>query len=1089
MRPADPRLRPLLAPARRPLTVVVAGGVAGSALVLAQAWCVAGLVVALVGHRPVTGWAGAVALVYAARALVGGVVEVAAARAAGRVGTALRARLLTVLLDRPGGRAGERAALLTRGVTAAEPYLTRYVPALVLAAVLPPLTLVAIATQDWPSALVVGLTLPLVPVFGALVGLATRDRAERQWRVLASLSGHFLDVVRGLPTLVAFRRAEAQVGTIRAVTERYRRASLSTLRLAFASSAVLELVATLSVATVAVTVGTRLAAGHLDLRTALVVLLLAPEAYWPLRRVGQEFHAAAEGVATFEEALAVLAEDGAAAEAGVAAGGELSVHRATVRFPGRSAPALHDVSVAVPPRGVTAVVGPSGAGKSTLLSVLAGLREPDEGTVRPAAAAERRRLVALLPQRPVFVAGSVADNLRLAAPDATDDELWAVLRRVALEERVRELAGGLDTSLAEDGASLSAGERARLALARVVLSDRPWVLLDEPTAHLDPLTEHVIADTLLELARDRAVVVVAHRPALVELADRVVHLEAAPAVEGAPAAALGSTPADAVPADAPRPGVVRRGALAWSALLGGLASVSGVALTATSGWLIVQASTHPPVLTLMVAIVGVRTFGLARPLLRYAERLVSHDAALALLAERRSAVYAALVPLVPGRLGSRRGEVLASVVDDVDSLLDRELRSRLPLRGLAVVALAATALAGWLAPAAALLLAGVWLVAGAAFGLARGAGLVAERAAVELRGRLSGEVVDALQTRDELAMWQAAAPAVRRVTATSDALAAASVRAARVVALARGLALVACGAVVAVAGSVAPEHLSAPLVAMLVLLPVALGEVVPPLADAGLASARAAAASARLTRLLGRTPAVAEPARPERGPDASDLVLDRVGAGWGDQPVLRDVSLAVPAGSKVALVGPSGCGKSTLAALLVRFLDPRTGHVTLGGTRLTDLRLDDVRRRVGLVDDDPHVFATTVAANLRLARPDATDADLVVAVRRAGLSEWLSGLDDGLDTRLGEGGSAVSGGERARLGLARCLLADQPVVVLDEPTAHLDHATAERIAREVLGGTVDRTVVWISHEPVDEHLVDHVLALDTPPMTPARNAT
>ena len=191
--------------------------------------------------------------------------------------------------------------LLTRGVAAAEPYLTRYLPAFVLAGVLPLLTVIAMATQDVMSAVIVLATLPLIPVFGALVGLATRDRAETQWREMASLSGHFVDVMKGLPTLVAFRRARAQTGRIREVTERYRTATMATLKLAFASSAILELVATLSVALVAVTVGVRLAAGHLDLRTALVVLLLAPEAYWPLRRVGAEFHAAAEGVATFEK--------------------------------------------------------------------------------------------------------------------------------------------------------------------------------------------------------------------------------------------------------------------------------------------------------------------------------------------------------------------------------------------------------------------------------------------------------------------------------------------------------------------------------------------------------------------------------------------------------------------------------------------------------------------------------------------------------------------------------------------------------------------------------------------------------------------
>ncbi len=490
MRPTDPRLVRRLRPATRPLVVLVSAGFVGSLLLIAQAWLVTGLVVAVVHGGAVRPWAVAVVGLFVARAVAGLISDVAAARAAGEVGTAVRRDLMRAVLSPGGDRAeptGETAVLVTRGVTAAEPYLTRYVPALILAAVLPPLTVIAMATQDVLSAVIVLATLPLVPVFGVLVGLATRDRAERQWRTMASLSGHFLDVVRGLPTLVTFRRAEAQTGRIRAITDRYRRASLATLRIAFASSAVLELVATLSVALVAVTVGVRLASGHLDLHTALVVLLLAPEAYWPLRRVGAEFHAAAEGVATFERVDAALAgQHEAPSFAGGA--GDLTVDRVTVCYPGRGLPALDSVSLVIPATGITAVTGPSGCGKSTLLSVLSGLRSPDDGHVlvggRPVGGAAWRSQVALLPQRPVFVTGTIGDNVRLAAPHADDASVWRVLRRVALEERVRSLPQGLDSPLGEDGTTLSAGERARLALARIVISDRPWVLLDEPTAHL-----------------------------------------------------------------------------------------------------------------------------------------------------------------------------------------------------------------------------------------------------------------------------------------------------------------------------------------------------------------------------------------------------------------------------------------------------------------------------------------------------------------------------------------------------------------------------------------------------------------------------
>lgn len=1059
MRPTDPRVRHQLAPARRPLAAVLVAGVVGSLLLVGQAWAVTELVLAALDDGAVGTWAVVVVAVFAARSLVGWTSDTMAARAAAVVGSDVRRRVVRAIL-RDGGtgrQTGELASLATRGASAAEPYLTRYVPTLVLAGVLPCVTLLAIATQDPMSALIVLLTLPLIPVFGILVGLATRDRAQAQWRALASLSGHFLDVMRGLPTLVAFRRAEAQSATIRAVTDRYRRRTLETLRIAFASSAVLELVATLSVALVAVTIGIRLSHGDLDLQTALVVLLLAPEAYWPLRRVGQEFHAAAEGVATFEAAHELLDADDATP---VRRPGALGVDHVTVLHPGRVVPALDDVSLAVPDRGVLAVTGPSGCGKSTLLAVLAGLLEPTTGAVR----GPGRDAIAWLPQRPVFVRGTVADNLRLAVPDATEAAIEDALRAVALPVAA-------DTLLGEDGTTLSAGERARLALARVVLADRPYVLLDEPTAHLDPDTERVIAETVRDLGRRSAVVVVAHRPALVAMADRVVALPAPAPVVPARAvsvAARPSPPPDAAPE--------RRHGLGLPTVLDGLASASGVALTATAGWLIVKASYEPPILTLLVAIVAVRTFGIARPVLRYAERLRSHDVVLGMLAERRVAVYDAVVPLVPGALGRRRGDVLAAVVDDVDAVLDRELRVRMPVRGFAICGALAVVVVAMTAPVVVPVVLGICLAGAAGFGLARAGAARAEDAAVALRASLSEAVVEATQTAGELAMWQAEERAVARVRDLGDDLGRRTVSAATWAATGRALVLLCSGLGVATTAWLLPGVVSGPVLALLVLLPLALGEVAAGLADAGALASRTRAAEARLAALASRSPAVVSPSAPESA-RSGDVDVTQVAAAWDGREVLTDLSLSLAPGERVAVVGPTGSGKSTLAALLLRFVDPMRGTVSLGGVALPDLALDDVRRTIGLVDDDPHVFATTLAENVRLARPSATDAEVEGALRAAALGPWLDALPDGLDSWLGDGHAQVSGGERARIAIARSLLADQPVLVLDEPAAHLDGATAEDLAAEVLSSGGDRSVVWITHAEAGLDRVDRVLSL------------
>jgi ATP-binding cassette subfamily C protein CydCD len=1122
MRPNDPRLRAQLSVARRPLAVVVAAGVLGAVLLIAQTYAVTGLLISAIRHTgSVSGWALAVVAVFAGRAVVGVVSDVAGARAAGVVGADLRRRVVGAILRGRSGSSGSLSALATRGVSAAEPYLTRYVPALVLACVLPVMVLAVIVWTDPLSGLIVGLTLPLIPIFGVLVGLATRDQAASQWRAMSALAGHFLDVMKGLPTLVAFGRATAQSRVIATITDRYRRRTLETLKIAFASSAVLELVATISVALVAVIIGVRLAAGSVDLQTALVVLLLAPEAYWPLRRVGTEFHAAAEGTATLEATADCVGLDtpSPSGSGGSTNARELQLGDVSVTYPGRERPALAPVSATVPARGITAIVGPSGCGKSTLLATIAGLHETYAGTVEldgqtPAAGDEWRRRFAYLPQRPVFVSGTIADNLRLGSPEATESDLWHVLKRVALADRVADLPGGLGADLAEDGRSLSAGERARLALARVVLSDRPWVLLDEPTAHLDPDTERIIADTVTDLARDRAVVLVAHRQALIDIADQVITLPAkalpAETVEVAAETAelvaetaeLADESGVSSPTTTDSPATTHdsaatsedsaRVALWGSAVVGGLSWASGVALTALAGWLIIKASYHPVILTLVAAMVGVRTFGIARPVLRYLERLWSHDSALRLLAKRRVEIYDALVPLVPGALPGRRGDVLASVVDDVDAVLDEELRVRLPIREYAIVAALAVLATALIDPVAGAFTAATVLAAGAAFGIAYAGAARAEHISVTVRARVSEQVVEATQTATERRMWQASEPVLDTLDDLDGTATRATTTAAAASSTAKAIVLITAGA--AVAATAAYTTVSdGPMLALLTLVPLALAEPAATLADAGAARARTRAAQRRLDDLTSRPPAVRAPERPEQPTDDTTITITGVTARPGGQAAGHGVEipdLHVEPGARIGIVGPSGSGKSTLAALLLRFLDPDTGTITLGGRSARDMDPQDVRKIVGLVDDDPHVFASSLVENVRLARPEASDDQVEQALRRAHLGDWLDALPAGLKTRLGDGAAEVSGGERARLAVARSLLAGHKVLVLDEPLAHLDTATAASLAREVLaredgstagaepgphGGT--KSVLWMTHTSTGLGLTDTVVSL------------
>jgi ATP-binding cassette subfamily C protein CydCD len=1109
MRPFDPRLLPHLEPARRSLAGVVAASLAGGLLTVAQAFAIGTLIVDLVRDPGGSAWHGAawwLAAVVGLRALMAYVVDSASATAAGQVSVALRRRLMgsatrmgATELSRH--RTGELSLLATRGMAAIEPYLTRYLPSMVVASVLPAATLAAIFWLDWVSGLIVLCTLPLMPVFAILIGMTTRDRADRQWRQLGALSGHFLDVVRGLPTLVAHRRARAQATSIRTVTDRYRRATFETLRLAFASSVALELIATLSVALVAVCVGLRLASGSVDFRTALIVLLLAPEAYWPLRRVGAEFHAAAEGTASFEAAdrlLSLAPSPSTLPLAPCSPGGGVTIERVTAGYGERTI--LHGRSAYIPSPGLTAVVGPSGCGKSTLLATLLGELQPSAGRIRVGGVdladldpTRWRRQVAWAPQRPWLTAGTIADNIRIGRPEATDAEVWQALAQVALDLTVAALPRGLDTPLGEDGAGLSAGQQSRISLARVVVAQRPYVFLDEPTAHLDAVTEAVFLDTLRSLSDVATVVVVAHRQAVVDAADQVLNLPPSPRSRGSVgivreevaliSAETGATSSRTIPAERAEPpeSVERKGRFGrrTGIVLGALSVASGVALTATAAWLITRASQHPPVLMLMVAIVAVRTFGLARPALRYAERLVSHDAALRLLAERRAQVYDALVPLVPGRLGVRRGDLLASVVDDVDALVDQELRVRQPLWTAGLVGGGAALLAALLSPVAGLVTVLVVLVGGAGALVARAGTGRSEPEFVEHRAALSTRVEEILHGARQLELWQLTPTALAELDSEGQRLAWAARTSARFLAAGRALVLLAGGlGVVAMAALVPVGATSPAILALLVMLPLALADAVLPVVDAGALSVRTRAARDRLARLTALAPAVADTESPRPVSDLSSaLTLDRVSAGWGDSDAVRDLRLDLAPGQRIGIVGPSGSGKSTLAALLMRFIDPRSGTVALDGVDLRQLALDDVRRVVGLVDDDPYVFGSNVAENIRLARPGADDAEVEGALRAAHLGGWLDSLPHGLGTLIGEGNALVSGGERARIGIARALLADQPVLVLDEPTAHLDSATAQAVTDDLLAAGAGRSLVWITHGTIGLDAMSQVVRL------------
>ncbi len=528
MRPFDPRLLRTAPAARKPVAVLAAVGVGQGAATIGLAFAIARLAVAVVRRSDLTAPALLVGLLFLLRAVLSWTAERVAAWTGVEVSVALREAVLRHWLSRSADSrpdADRAVTLAAQGAAAVEPYAARFLPSLVAGVVVPALAVLSLVVVDWLSALIVVLTLPLLPLFAALIGRTTQQETDRRWKALSALSGHFLDVMRGLPTLVSYGRATRQVDQIGEVSQKHRTATMRTLRLAFYSSAALELLATISVAIVAVTVGLRLTYGTIGLETGLLAILLAPEAFWPIRRVGAEFHAAADGA---EAIAAILAELDAAprqARPGPAmpAGRDHPGRRRRARgvhygYPGADGEVIAGLDLEAGP-GLTVVTGPSGVGKSTLLEILAGLRDPAAGTVVTGPAH-------LVSQRPFLAAGTIREALTLGNR-ADDDAVWDSLRVVGLDGFVAGLQHALSTPIGDDGFGLSAGQRARLALARATLSTAPVILLDEPTAHLDGVATGVVHDVIGRLAERHTVIAVTHRPELVALADRHVHLTAA----------------------------------------------------------------------------------------------------------------------------------------------------------------------------------------------------------------------------------------------------------------------------------------------------------------------------------------------------------------------------------------------------------------------------------------------------------------------------------------------------------------------------------------------------------------------------------
>lgn len=1053
---------------------------------------------------------------------------VASRRAALGVKEELRSGLLARALrngTRDAGPAdGGLAVLATRGLDALDSYYTSFLPALVNCAAIPLLLGARILFADWVSAVVIVLTVPLVPLFMVLIGRYTEDKVREAQSTLSRLSAHMLELAKGLPVLVGLGRATAQRKALEEISEEYRFRTMGTLRTAFMSALALELIATISVAVVAVFIGVRLVHGDMPLEAGLLALILAPDCYLPLRELGTAHHASDDGRVALAEVTAVTgAPEPRPLPASPAGrpGAPITVTALTVAYSGRSGAAVGPLAFEVPQSRITALDGPSGAGKSTVLGVLAGTIGDGAGTtITGTVKGLDRSRVAWVPQHPVMVADTVLDEvlLYLLAParNPRDRARTEAIARACLG---RAAAGHL---AAKHPAELSPGEQRRVAVARGLArieAGATVLLLDEPTAHLDDESAILVEDTIRKLRGQVTVILVAHNERTRALAGHVVKVgdtadrataDQAAALPAATGSAAATAPVEAGAETTPLPGSAApaphrnstarllaallrpvQGKFVAAAVVGTLAAVFAVALSGLSGWLIIRASEQPPILYLLSAIVGVRFFGIGRAVFRYWERLLLHDAVFAALTRLRGRLWESLSRRA---LALRRllqgGNVLGTVIDDVDSV--RDLLPRVVLPPATALAVFVLALAGtWLLVPAAV--PAVLLAGSAGVAVAPAVALWGDRKSATaeqvLRSGVLRHVSAALDARAELHANGVAPVVLAGLQAQDRNATAASQRSAWADGLGHAITTAACGAAaLAAAWLAAPSVLDGrtpPAVAAVVVL--LLLALVEPFAAMTTAVRQLPALRTVLQR-VGESGALEAGTSgpggsgaadglhpvPARAGDVPGVELHNLAAAWpGGAPVFTGLDATAEPGRWLAVTGPSGSGKSTLLSVLLGFLPPADGQALVTG-------------QAAWCPQEAHLFDSTIRGNLLLGRPstspagaggDGMEAEMRAVIAAVGLTGLMQRLPDGLDTRIGPGGAFLSGGERQRLAVARTLMTGAEVILLDEPTAHLDAESGRTMLADLRTGLRDRTVVLVTHNPADIRPEDARLVL------------
>lgn len=1105
-------------------------------------------------------WLQLILIIIALRAFFTWLNEVSANRVAVRIKSDLRERLFNHILAlgpafARGQRTGELTTAAVEGIEALDAYYSQYLPQLVVTALIPLSILLVVFPIDLLSGIVMLITAPLIPFFMIMIGKGAEIVTKRQYQTLSRLSAHFLDSLQGLTTLKLFGQSKAHARNIEKVSNQFRDTTLNVLRVTFLSALVLELLATLSTAVIAVEIGFRLLYARMEFQEAFFILVLAPEFYLPLRALGARFHAGMSGTTAAKRIYEILDTPVPAISNQTSAirpqptteFASINFEDVTYTYPNEVTPTLENINLQIDAGQHIALVGASGAGKSTLVNLLLGFIQPATGHILldqhlPITNYQLCDLIAWVPQRPYLFHDTIDANIRLGNPDATREEIIAAAQAAHLHDFIETLPEQYETVIGEGGARLSSGQAQRLAIARAFLRDAPILILDEPTSSLDPETESLLEDSTRRLMQGRTVITIAHRLNTIFRADQIIVLESGHIVEqgthhellskaGTYAAMVKAYEVSKSAAENPILKVASESAsfsirdpgsnssqvshfqfaitkysstrilprllsflngswnwVALSVLLSTATIGASVALIGTSSWLISMAALHPSVADLGVSVVGVRFFGISRGISRYLERLVSHNVTFRLLARLRVWFYEKLEPLVPARLMEyKSGDLLARVIGDVEILENFYVRVISPfLTAILIGLIVAIFFASFYLPIA-LVLISFFLILGLILPLlAQLFSRAPSKRLITQRAELQSQLVDGIQGMADLLAFGQGAKRAQELFRLGKDYGSTQKQMAGINGFysALGTLFTNLGlwiVLVLIIPQVTAGNIKGVMLGTFALMTIASFEAVTPLPLAAQMWNASREAARRLFEVVDAEPAVTETEGKKSETSLTNgIKISNLLFKYPNQsiPALQDVSFTVPAGTSIALVGPSGAGKSTIANLLFRFWDYEAGEICLDADSLKNLNPDEVRKQFALVSQNSYFFNTSIRENLRMARRGVTQEQIEDMARAAHIHEFILSLPQRYDTIIGEQGLRLSGGERQRLAIARALLKNAPILILDEPTANLDPLTERQVLGTLFEIMKDKTSLLITHRLVGLEHMDEILVMD-----------